>query len=74
MSDIVSECCGAGPWLGSTDHERCGDCKEWTEFIDLDEEDDTPNGPSREKVEEILRNINSPDNVITTFKESDYDK
>ena len=28
-----SECCGASPWLGEIESERCGDCKEWTEFI-----------------------------------------
>ena len=36
--ELVSECCGAGPWLGDTDYERCGDCKEWCEFVDLNEE------------------------------------
>ena len=35
--ELVSECCGAGPWLGNTDHQRCGECKEWCEFVDIDE-------------------------------------
>tara|TARA_R100000951_G_scaffold116171_2_gene126852 strand:+ start:146 stop:256 length:111 start_codon:yes stop_codon:yes gene_type:complete len=33
MEYLVSECCGASPWLGEIESERCGDCKEWTEFI-----------------------------------------
>jgi hypothetical protein len=36
---LISECCGAPAWLGNPDHERCGDCKEWCEFIDEDEQD-----------------------------------
>lgn len=39
--ELVSDCCGAGPWLGNTDLERCGDCKECCEFIDLSEDEFT---------------------------------
>jgi hypothetical protein len=31
---LVSECCNATPWNGMIELERCGDCKEWCEFID----------------------------------------
>ena len=31
---LVSECCNATPWLGDTEHGRCGDCKENCEFVD----------------------------------------
>jgi hypothetical protein len=34
---MVSECCGASPWLGNEDLGRCGDCKEWCEFIEEEE-------------------------------------
>jgi hypothetical protein len=33
MEYLVSECCGATAWLGEIESERCGNCKEWTEFI-----------------------------------------
>jgi len=33
----VSDCCGASPYLGDIDYERCGQCKEWCEFINEDE-------------------------------------
>ena len=31
---FISNCCGATPYLGSTDYGRCSDCKENCEFID----------------------------------------
>jgi len=39
--ELVSECCGALPWLGDADYGRCGDCKENTEFVDLSEDEFT---------------------------------
>jgi len=33
---FISDCCGATPYLGSTDYGRCSDCKENCEFIDED--------------------------------------
>jgi len=39
--ELVSECCGAPPWLGDTDYERCAYCKEWCEFEDLGEDEFT---------------------------------
>lgn len=33
-----SDCCGASPWLGNPDLERCGACLEWCEFIDDNEQ------------------------------------
>ena len=36
--ELVSNCCGANPWLGNPDLERCGDCLEWCEFEDLTQE------------------------------------
>lgn len=36
--ELVSNCCGANPWLGNPDLERCGDCLEHCEFEDLTEE------------------------------------
>jgi hypothetical protein len=29
---FISDCCGATPYLGSTDYGRCSDCKENCEF------------------------------------------
>ena len=31
---LISVCCGATPYLGSTDYGRCSDCKENCEFVD----------------------------------------
>ena len=28
---MVSECCGATEWIEGSN--RCGDCKEWCEFV-----------------------------------------
>jgi len=39
--ELVSECCGAPPWLSDTDYERCAYCKEWCEFEDLGEDEFT---------------------------------
>ena len=36
--ELVSNCCGANPWLGNPDLERCGDCLEHCEFEDLTQE------------------------------------
>lgn len=33
--ELVSNCCGANPWLNNPDLERCGDCLEHCEFEDL---------------------------------------
>jgi hypothetical protein len=33
---FISDCCGATPYLGSTDYGRCSDCKENCEFINED--------------------------------------
>tara|TARA_B100001063_G_scaffold44498_1_gene38284 strand:- start:460 stop:567 length:108 start_codon:yes stop_codon:yes gene_type:complete len=35
MTELVSNCCGASPWLGDIDSERCGDCKENCEFEEV---------------------------------------
>ena len=35
---LVSDCCGATPWLNNEDMGLCGDCKEHCEFIDLDDQ------------------------------------
>jgi len=37
FENLMSECCGASPWLGNTDHGRCGDCKECCDFLNEDE-------------------------------------
>ena len=34
---LISVCCGATPYLGSTDYGRCSDCKENCEF-EIDQE------------------------------------
>lgn len=31
---MESDCCGAAPWLGNPDLERCGACLEWCEFVE----------------------------------------
>ena len=36
--ELVSNCCGANPWLNNPDLERCGECLEWCEFEDLSTE------------------------------------
>ena len=36
--ELVSNCCGANPWLNNPDLERCGDCLEHCEFEDLTQE------------------------------------
>ena len=38
MENLVSNCCGANPWLNNPDLERCGDCLEHCEFEDLSTE------------------------------------
>jgi hypothetical protein len=38
MENLVSNCCGANPWLNNPDLERCGDCLEHCEFEDLTQE------------------------------------
>jgi hypothetical protein len=38
MENLVSNCCGANPWLNNPDLERCGDCLENCEFEDLTQE------------------------------------
>ena len=37
MSNLISDCCGANPWLSNPDLQRCGACKEWCEFIEEEE-------------------------------------
>jgi len=37
MPNLVSNCCGANPWLNNINLERCGDCLENCEFINEDE-------------------------------------
>jgi len=37
MPELVSNCCGAYPYLNILELERCSDCKENCTFIDLDE-------------------------------------
>ena len=32
MSSLISNCCGASPWLGNEQLERCSDCLEHCEF------------------------------------------
>lgn len=34
----MSDCCGASPWLGDIQYERCSECKENCEFIEEDYE------------------------------------
>lgn len=34
---LVSDCCGAVEWLDDTN--ICGECKEWSEFYDDEEEE-----------------------------------
>ena len=36
--ELVSNCCGANPWLNNPELERCGDCLEHCEFEDLTQE------------------------------------
>jgi len=36
--ELVSNCCGANPWLGTPELERCGQCLEHCEFEDLTQE------------------------------------
>lgn len=36
--ELVSNCCGANPWLNNPDLERCSDCLEHCEFEDLSAE------------------------------------
>jgi len=35
MTELVSNCCGARPWLGEIESEICGDCKEHCEFEEV---------------------------------------
>ncbi len=35
MTELLSNCCGARPWLGEIESERCGDCKEHCEFEEV---------------------------------------
>lgn len=32
MSQLISNCCGASPWLGNEQLERCAECLEHCEF------------------------------------------
>lgn len=32
MSSLISNCCGASPWLGNEQLERCAECLEHCEF------------------------------------------
>jgi len=32
MSSLISNCCGASPWLGNEQLERCSECLEHCEF------------------------------------------
>ena len=38
MSEYVSNCCSASPYLNIIELERCSDCKENCTFIDLREQ------------------------------------
>jgi len=35
---MISNCCGASPWLNMIELERCSDCKENCEFINENDE------------------------------------
>ena len=35
MNELVSNCCGARPWMGMVEYERCGECKENCEFEEI---------------------------------------
>jgi len=36
MKEYISECCGAIPWMNETQYGICGDCKEHTTFIKIE--------------------------------------
>ncbi len=36
MEEYISECCGAIPWMNETQYGICGDCKEHTTFIKIE--------------------------------------